>query len=71
MVSEAKKRANKKYSAKTYKNLQVSVKIADYEAIDEYCRSKNISKANMIVNSVKYCMENGIEFDNEQLTDDK
>ncbi|MBQ8843137.1 MAG: hypothetical protein IJZ65_10970 [Ruminiclostridium sp.] len=64
--SEAQKRADKKYHAKTYKNLQVSVKISDYEAIDEYCKAKNISKANMIVNSVKYCMENGIEFEEKE-----
>ncbi len=66
MASEARKRANRKYHAKTYKNLQVSVKIADYNEIDEYCKSKNISKASMIINSVKYCMKNGIDFDGEE-----
>lgn len=64
--SEAQKRADKKYHDKTYKNLQVSVKIADYNDIDEYCKRKNISKANMIVNSVKYCMENNIEFEDKE-----
>ena len=59
--SEAQKRADKKYHAKTYKNLQVSVKISDYEAIDAFCKDKNISKANLIVKSVMYCMENDID----------
>lgn len=59
-------KAVKKYNAKTYKNLQVSVKIADYNEIDEYCKSKNISKASMIINSVKYCIKNGIDFDEEE-----
>lgn len=62
MRSEAQKRADKKYHAKTYKNLQVSVKISDYNEIDEYCKKNDISKAAMIVNSVKYCMENNIIF---------
>ena len=61
MRSEAQKRADKKYYAKNYKNLQVSVKISDYNDIDEYCKKNNISKANLIVNSVKYCIENNID----------
>lgn len=65
MRSEAQKRADKKYAAKTYKNLQVSVKISDYDEIDKYCKDKDISKASMIINSVKYCMENNIDFKNE------
>ncbi len=66
MRSEAQKRADKKYAAKTYKNLQVSVKISDYKAIDEYCKSKNISKASLIINSVRYCMDNGIDFEKDE-----
>ena len=65
MVSEARKKANKKYAAKTYKNLQVSVKIADYNEIDEYCKEKGISKAALIVNSVKYCIDNKVDFKEE------
>ena len=61
MTSEARKKANRKYAAKTYKNLQVSVKISDYNEIDEYCKKNDISKATMIVNSVKYCMKNNID----------
>lgn len=66
MRSEAQKRADKKYAAKTYKNLQVSVRISDYDKIDKYCKSKDISKASLIINSVNYCIENNIDFKTEE-----
>ena len=59
-VSEAKKRANQKYSAKTYKRLSTNIKIADYDLIDNYCKNNNISKAKLIVAALKYCFENDI-----------
>lgn len=61
MRSEAQKRADKKYHAKTYRNLQMSVKIADYEIVDNYCKSANISKASFIINACKYCIDNNID----------
>ncbi len=55
--TEAQKRANKKYAAKTYKNLQVSVRISDYELIDKYCKRTGISKATLIVEGCKMYMQ--------------
>ncbi len=61
MVSEAKKRANKKYGDKTYKNFQAHIKISDWEMIDKYCSDNDISKASLLVNAIKYCIENDID----------
>ena len=60
-VSAARIRANKKYNAKTYKRLGADIKITDYNMIDSYCKDNNISKAKVIVNSIKYCIENNID----------
>lgn len=54
---------NAAYNAKNYKQLKVTVKPADYEAIDNYCKMSNISKAKFIVKCCKYCIDNGIKFD--------
>lgn len=61
MRSEAQKKADRKYHAKTYKNLQISAKIADYEMIDAYCKKKGISKAQLLISSVKYCIVHNID----------
>ena len=58
--SEAQKRADVKYHAKTYKNLQISARIADYELIDNYCKLIGLSKAATIVNAIKYLIENNV-----------
>ncbi|MCL2053665.1 MAG: hypothetical protein FWG90_04365 [Oscillospiraceae bacterium] len=57
-VSEAKKRANEKYSAKTYKTFSAKIKIADYYSIDNYCKTNNISKAKILVKAFNYYIEN-------------
>lgn len=62
---------NKKYNEymreyrkrKTFKQLKVDIKPADYETIDNYCKMSNISKAKFIVRCCKYCIDNGIKFD--------
>lgn len=62
---------NKKYNEymreyrkrKTFKQLKVDIKPADYETIDNYCKMSNISKAKFIVKCCKYCINNGIKFD--------
>jgi len=54
--SEAQKRADKKYNAKTYRNIQAAVKKAEYEMIDEYCKKTGISKARLIVEGCKMYM---------------
>lgn len=62
---------NKKYNEymreyrkrKTFKQLKADIKPADYETIDNYCKMSNISKAKFIVKCCKYCIDNGIKFD--------
>lgn len=46
-----------------YKQLKADIKPADYETIDNYCKMSNISKAKFIVKCCKYCIDNGIKFD--------
>ena len=67
--SDARIKANNKYNAKTYKKLQVSAKIADYETIDNYCKINNISKANFVINSCLYAIKNSMLFSNSDETD--
>lgn len=60
-ASAARIRANEKYNAKTYKQFNVKIKIADYDAIDNFCKKNNISKAQLITKAAKYCIENNID----------
>lgn len=55
-MREYRKRGN-------YKQLKADIKPADYETIDNYCKMSNISKAKFIVRCCKYCIDNGIKFD--------
>lgn len=66
MRSEAQKKADKKYRQKklsdgTKKQINATLDIEIYNMIDEYCKSNDISKASMIANAVKYCIENNIK----------
>lgn len=61
MGTEAQKRANKKYHDKTYKTFTVNAKIAEYEKITDYCNSHDISKAQLLLKSALYCIENEID----------
>ena len=65
MRTEAQKRADKKYNAKTYKNFQAHIKIADWEMIDNYCKTNDISKASILVNAIKYCIDHNIDLKKE------
>lgn len=61
MRTEAQKRANKKYHDKTYKTFTVNAKIAEYEKISEYCDKNEISKAQLLLRSALYCIDNDID----------
>ena len=65
MGTEAQKRANKKYHDKTYKTFTVNAKITEYEKITEYCTNHDISKAQLLLKSALYCIENNIDLDNK------
>ena len=60
MQSKAHIKASAKYNANNYKTFTVNVKIADYEIIDRYCKDNNISKAQLIIKSVLYVINNKI-----------
>lgn len=71
MRSEAQKKADKKYRQKklsdgTKKQINATLDIEIYNMLDGYCKANGISKASLITNAVKYCIENNICFkDNE------
>ncbi len=74
MKSEAQKRADRKYRMKklsdgTKKQINATLDIADYRMIDDYCTANNISKASLIVNSIRYVIDNNIDI--KPKTDDK
>ncbi len=64
-VSKAHIKASNKYNKANYKQLKANVKPDDYEAIDNYCKNNGISKAALIINSIKYCIENNIDLKNK------
>ena len=61
-TSDARRRANKKYSDMHYKTVTYKAKISDYEQIQAYAESKNISVSKLCKLCVEYCMKNGIDF---------
>ena len=63
-TSEARLRANAKYNAKTYKTFSVHAKIEDYDKITAYCAQYDISKAQLLLRSAKYCIKNCIDLNN-------
>ncbi len=65
-VSKAHIKASNKYNKANYKQLKANIKPEDYKLIDDFCKDNNISKAAMIVNSVKYCIENNIDLANNE-----
>ena len=67
--SEARIRASARYNAKTYKNIAIRIKPADYALIDDYAHSHNISKASLITRAVKYCIANNIDLTVEKEQD--
>ena len=61
MRTEAQKRADKKYHEKTYKTFTVNAKKAEYEKIELYCNTNNMSKAGLLLKAAIYCIDNEIK----------
>ena len=68
-VSKAHIKASNKYNKENYKKIQANIKPSDYQLIDDYCTANNISKASLIVNSIRYVIDNDIDIIPK--TDDK
>ena len=71
MRSEAQKKADKKYRYKkladgTKKQINATISAEDYELIDNFCKDNDISKAQFIIKSCKYIIENNIDLKSEE-----
>ena len=63
MNSDNKNAYNIGYNKVNYKQLKAFIKPNDYNLIDDYCKAKNVSKANLIVKACKYVINNDINLD--------
>ena len=61
MISESQKKAVKKYNNSHYKSIAIRVSPSEAEFIDNLAKEKNISKASLIVKSIKYIADNDID----------
>ena len=66
-TSDARRRANKKYSDIHYKTVTYKSKISDYEQIKAYADSKNISVSKLCKLCVAYCMKNDINVIDDEI----
>ena len=66
-TSEARRRANKKYSQNHYKSINYQAKISDYEQIKAYADSKNISISKLCKLCVAYCIEHDINIIDDEI----
>lgn len=64
MKSEAAKKAQKKYQNKTRTTtkaqLNCTIDRNDFNFISDYCNNNDISKAQLIVKAIKYCIDNNV-----------
>lgn len=56
-VSEAQKKASKKYFDNNYKQVKLSMPIKEAEALDAYCQKEGYTRAGFIREAVKEKME--------------
>ena len=61
MRSEAKKKADKKYLAKTYKPIMSKAKIQDVVCYNDYATRYGISMSKLITSCINYCINNNID----------
>ena len=66
-TSDARRRANKKYSDMHYKTVTYKAKISDYKQIKAYAESKNISVSKLCKLCVAYCMKNDINIIDDEI----
>lgn len=56
-MSKAHIKASNKYNKENYRKIQANIKPADYDIIDNYCKTNNVSKSELIVNACKMYIE--------------
>lgn len=52
------------YNKMHYERIGIRLKPEDNEAIENYCKQHNISKASFIIKSCRYIIDNSINFNN-------
>ena len=62
-TSDAQIKASNKYKNSHYRKLSADLKPADYDFIDNYAKEKKISKASLIVKSIRYISDNDIDLE--------
>lgn len=60
-VSEARKRANARYNARTYERLGIDVKKGERDKLKHYAEEKETSLNKFVCNCVSHCIENDID----------
>ena len=60
-MSKAHIKASAKYNKDNYKTFTVNARIADYEKIELYCNTNNMSKAQLLLKAAMYCIDNKIK----------
>ena len=56
-LTEAQKKANKKYFDKNYKQVKLSMPVSEAEALERHCEKFHYSKAGFIREAIKEKME--------------
>ncbi len=61
-MTEAQRRAHKKYDKAHYKSVACKCKIEEYNNMKAYAEQQNIqSMSNLLSRCVKYCIDNNID----------
>ena len=60
-VTEAQKRASKKYFDKNYKQVKLSMPVIEAEALENHCMKFNYSKAGFIREAIQEKIQNDLQ----------
>ena len=60
-ISEARKRANRKYNDKTYERIAFDVKKGERNRLKYYCTQHETSLNSFVTACVSYCIQNNID----------
>lgn len=60
-MSKAHIEASSRYNQKNYRSFTVNAKISEYNKIEKYCIANGISKAQLLLKSAAYVIDNNIK----------